>query len=71
MNAREEFVGVVVQVHPTDFRYLEQAAAAMKTGIEDFAALAIYKQSKAALFDMAVPAAEQDHDDGTVPRTSA
>lgn len=67
MNAREGFVGVVVQVHPTDFRYLEQAAAAMKTGIEDFAALAIYKQSKAALFDMAVPNAEHD---GTVPRTS-
>lgn len=63
MNAREGFVGVVVQVHPADFHYLEQAAAAMKTDIEDFAALAIYRQSRAAIYEMAVPVAgEADQD---------
>lgn len=41
-----EHIGLMVQLHPADFRYLEAAASASRIDIEDFAALAIYQRSK-------------------------
>lgn len=41
-----EHIGLMVQLHPADFRHLEAAASASRIDIEDFAALAIYQRSK-------------------------
>lgn len=43
---------IEITVHPIDYKMLTQAAAAMKTDIEDFAALAVYRQSRQTLAEM-------------------
>lgn len=75
MSQSEAGIGIVVHIHPADFQILETAADAMKTDIVDFAALAIYRQSRATIADMGVPfprpdAMEASHD-RPVSRTSA
>lgn len=46
MKTDANHIGLVVQLHHTDYQILEAAAAAANADIEDFAALAIYQQSK-------------------------
>ncbi len=43
---------IEITVHPIDYQMLTQAAAVMKTDIEDFAALAVYRQSRQTLAEM-------------------
>ena len=51
---KPEGVIVAVEIHPADYRHLEQAAGAMRTDIADFAALAIYRQSLATINEMGI-----------------
>lgn len=73
----EAGIGIVVHIHPVDFQMLETAAGAMKTDITDFAALAIYRQSRDTILGMglpfprAIPSASDDDHDRPVSRTSA
>ena len=43
---------IEITVHPMDYELLTQAAAVTHTEIEDFASLAVYRQSRQTLADM-------------------
>lgn len=43
---------IEITVHPIDYQMLSQAANAMKTDIEDFASLALYRQSQQTLAEL-------------------